>query len=203
VLAMFRGPRETRRRPLSAARRSLRKAGAGRPPVKMKKCFCRLLKKAHLSASGGLARLGARCVVRRAHHERDASRAWTHLRWVPRPGYPSGRMGDSAWHLGRFEHPEENRVFQQPAKASPLTLHAARSLPVLCTASLLCSLRLCARLWQRSAVSSQRSAISGQRSPVSDQLSAISGQHSTEAGHDRRVASGSTVLAHVPPQVDR
>jgi len=25
--------------------------------------------------------------------------AWTHLRWVPRPGYPSVRMGDAALHL--------------------------------------------------------------------------------------------------------
>ncbi len=46
-------------------------------------CGSRLLKKAHLL--GPSLRLGARCVVRPAHHERDEFHAWT-LR-ARRPGY--------------------------------------------------------------------------------------------------------------------
>jgi hypothetical protein len=69
-------------------------------------------------SAGDPERLGARCVIRRAHHEREESYAWTHLRRVPRPGYPSGRMGDSAWHLDLFEHPGQNRVFQHSARGA-------------------------------------------------------------------------------------
>ncbi len=91
---------------LSIRRRARRaRSFAGSPKAS---ASIRLLKKAHLSASGGLDRSGARCVVRRAHHERDESRAWTHLRWVRRPSR-------SAWHPDLFEHPGHNRVFQHPA----------------------------------------------------------------------------------------
>jgi hypothetical protein len=35
--------------------------------------------------------------------------AWTHLRWAPRGGYPSVRMGDAALHLDHFEQPGQKR----------------------------------------------------------------------------------------------
>jgi len=54
--------------------------------------FARLLKKAHL------LRWLTRALVA-AHLEY----AWTHLRWVPRPEYPSARMGDAALDLDLFE----------------------------------------------------------------------------------------------------
>ena len=33
--------------------------------------------------------------------------AWTHLRWVPRGGCPSVRMGDAALDLDLFEQPDK------------------------------------------------------------------------------------------------
>jgi hypothetical protein len=35
--------------------------------------------------------------------------AWTHLRWAPRRGYPSARMGDAALHLDHFEQSRQER----------------------------------------------------------------------------------------------
>src|SRR5512134_2148546 len=49
--------------------------------------------------------------------------AWTHLRWVPRPGYPSTGMGDAALHLGLFEQPERKGFFGNPARRPGPELH--------------------------------------------------------------------------------
>jgi len=63
----------------------------------------RLLKKAHLSASGGLARSrGA------AMYEPSTPRT--------SPGTHPTRMGDAALHLDLFEQPGGKRVFQHPAR---------------------------------------------------------------------------------------
>jgi hypothetical protein len=73
----------------------------------------RLLKKAHLSSAGGLRRSRGAATYKLGTPP-------THLRWVPRAGYPSVRMGDGALCLDLFEQPAARQVRPQPAKGPVL-----------------------------------------------------------------------------------
>jgi hypothetical protein len=82
----------------------------------------RLLKPAHLrrpSLRLGTPRTRALAAPFDGLRVSGSRDAWIPLRWVPRPGYPSVRMGDAALHLDQFEQPARKLVLQHPVGHRP------------------------------------------------------------------------------------